>query len=95
MIVTLNYAKEEQPKKMINYEKIDVFMTTTDGNVVKNVKWLFLLVFCSQWPMAHKGIHHLHSPLPSPKAILGDQHTHPPATENLTTSSSQKFSPHI
>jgi len=35
MIVTLNYAKEDQPRRMINYKKIDVFMTTTDGNVVK------------------------------------------------------------
>jgi len=38
MIVTLNYVKEEQPIRMINYKKIDVFMTTTDGNVVRSVK---------------------------------------------------------
>jgi hypothetical protein len=38
MIVTLNYAKQDQPIMMINYKEIDVFVTTTDGNVVKSVE---------------------------------------------------------
>jgi hypothetical protein len=55
MMVTLNYAKEEQPIRMINnYEHIDVFMAITDGNVVKCVKQLFLVVSCSQCPLAQK-----------------------------------------
>jgi len=96
MIVTLNYAKEDQPIRMINYKKTDVFMTTIDGNVVKRVKQLFLVVSCLQRPLAHKGLHRLHSPLPSLKAIvLSDHHTHPPAAELDNVLTIAIFMPHM
>jgi len=83
MTVTLNNAKEEQPIGMIN--KPWENRCFHDHNRWESGRKCQIAIYSSflfTVPTGPHRVHHLHSPLPSPKAtIQSDHHTHPPAMQ--------------